>query len=247
MRRHLSALTAFLAIAAGLTAAGASAGGQYSPGGQGGGMGGMGGAGRPGSGSMGGPGSEVSSSPVSDKPEVAAKKAYAAGMKAFDKAQGLETLAAKTPDPDKKSVSLEKAGDLYNRALDLFTEALSNKGDMVEAWDHVGFVHLKLGANMESIDDYNHALALKSDLPDATLHRAVAYVHVDRLDEAKAAYMDLFNHERSLADELMVAMQQWLSDHRTNLNGMRANDVDAFDKWLQERDGIARQAASLPR
>ena len=27
-----------------------------------------------------------------------------------------------------------------------FTEALSNKGDMVEAWDNVGYVHLRLGA-----------------------------------------------------------------------------------------------------
>jgi hypothetical protein len=27
---------------------------------------------------------------------------------------------------------------------------------------------------------------------------------------------------------------------------MRATDVDAFDKWLRDRDGIAKQTASLP-
>jgi hypothetical protein len=44
----------------------------------------------------------------------------------------------------------------------------------------------------------------------------------------------------------MVSMQSWLAVHRTDSNGMRAADVDAFDKWLQERDGIAKQTASLP-
>jgi hypothetical protein len=69
---------------------------------------------------------------------------------------------------------------------------------------------------------------------------------VDRLQDAKAAYMDLFNHARPLADDLMSAMQKWLTDHRSNANGMRASDVAEFDKWLQERDGIAKQTASLP-
>jgi hypothetical protein len=27
---------------------------------------------------------------------------------------------------------------------------------------------------------------------------------------------------------------------------MRASDIDAFAKWVQERDGIAKQTASLP-
>jgi predicted acetyltransferase len=57
--------------------------------------------------------------------------------------------------------------------------------------------------------------------------------------------MDLFNHERSLADQLMVVMQQWVTDHRANANGMRASDIDAFAKWVQERDGIAKQTAAL--
>ena len=90
---------------------------------------------------------------------------------------------------------MEKVGDAYSRALDEFTEALSNKGDMVEAWDNVGYVHLRLGAYQESIDDYNHALALKPDLMDAIEHRAEAYLAVDRIDDVKAPYMDLYNHD----------------------------------------------------
>jgi hypothetical protein len=70
---------------------------------------------------------------------------------------------------------------------------------------------------------------------------------VDRLDDAKAAYMDLFNHARPLADQLMVSMQKWQDDHRAAANGMRASDIDSFGKWLQERDGIAKQTASNPQ
>jgi hypothetical protein len=67
---------------------------------------------------------------------------------------------------------------------------------------------------------------------------------LDRLDEAKAAYMDLFNHARPLADQLMASMQKWLASHRQAANGMRSADIDSFDKWLQEREGIAKQTAS---
>jgi hypothetical protein len=44
----------------------------------------------------------------------------------------------------------------------------------------------------------------------------------------------------------MQDMQKWLSDHRVDAHGMRPAVVDAFGKWLEERDGIAKQTASLP-
>ena len=76
------------------------------------------------------------SSPASaEKSDAAAKKAYTAAMKSFNKA-GNRCAAAAATNPDKKPP--EKMDDTYNRALDQFTEALSNKGDMVQAWNNVG-------------------------------------------------------------------------------------------------------------
>jgi tetratricopeptide (TPR) repeat protein len=241
MRR--SPFNYFAAIIVAALASGAPvARGQMMPGGQGGmGQGGMG----RGSG-MNQPGEEIQSTPAADKPDAAARKAYTAGMKSLNKARDYDTAAANAPNEDKKNAALEKKNDAYGRALDQFTEALRNKGDMYEAWNNVGYIHLCLGAYAESVDDYNHTLALKPDLPEAIEHRAEAYMAIDRLDDAKSAYMDLFNHVRPLADALMSAMQRWLTEHRANANGMRPSDVDAFDKWLQERDGIAKQAAALP-
>jgi tetratricopeptide (TPR) repeat protein len=205
-----------------------------------------GGAGRMGQPGMSPSGDEPPSTPVAEKPDSAAKKAFAGGQKSLNKAHDAEEAAAKATNPDKKAEYQEKANDAYGRALDQFTEVLRNKGDYAEAWSHVGYIHLRLGAYGESVDDYNHALAIKPDMPEAIEYRAEAYLGVDRLDEAKAAYMDLFNHARPLADQLMVAMQKWLESHRTAANGMRAADIDSFGKWVQERDGIAKQTASIP-
>ena len=219
----------------------AQAGGQGYPGGGRPGMGGQQGMG------PGGPGADIPSTPTVDKPDKAASKAYKAGEKSLARAHEFEEVASKAANADKKADAQEKVNDAYGKALDQFTEALSNKGDMYEAWNYVGYIHLRLGAFNESIDDYNHTLALKPELLEAIEHRAEAYMAVDRLEDAQASYMDLFNHNRPLADQLMVSMQKWLEDHRAAANGMRAADIDAFGKWLQERDGIAKQTASIPQ
>ena len=187
---------------------------------------------------------EVPNTPLEVKPDKAASKAYAAGLKTMAKAHELEETVASATDPDKKAKAISKLEDTYGKALDQFTEVLRNKNDMYDAWNKVGYVHLRFGAYREALDDYNHALALKPDLLEAIQHRAEANLGVDRLDEAKAAYMDLYYHARPLADQLMVSMQAWLKSHRNAANGVRAADIDAFDKWLQERDGIAKTAAS---
>jgi tetratricopeptide (TPR) repeat protein len=187
---------------------------------------------------------EIPSAPAEVKPEKAAAKAYAAGTKSMQKAHELEDAIAKATDPDKKAKDQSKLDDTYGRALEQFTEVLRNKNDNYDAWNKIGFIHLHFGAYRESIDDYNHALALKPDLEEAIEHRGEAYMGADRLDEAKAAYMDLFFHARPLADQMMITMQSWLQSHRASANGMRPGDIEAFDKWLQEREGVAKTTAA---
>lgn len=183
-------------------------------------------------------------STASEKPDAAARKAFKAGVKSLNRAREFQEVADKATNPDKKADALDKVNDAYGKALDQFTEALSNKGDMVEAWNNAAYVHLRLGAFNEAIDDYNHTLSLEPDLLEAIEGRAEAFVGTDRLDQAKAAYMDLFNHDPPLADKLKVVMQKWLQSHREAPNGMRAADIDSFGKWLEERAGIAKQSAA---
>ncbi len=238
MHRMLLSCFAMITAAALFDGSVALAGGQMMPGGQG---------------QMPGrssgpvvPQDEDTSTAPAEKPDAAAKKAFKASMKSLNKAKEYDAAAASATNPDKKADLLGKMGDEYSKALDQFTEALSNNGDLVDAWDNVGYVHLRLGAYAEAVDDYNHALKLKPELMESIEHRGEAYLALDRLDDAKIAYMDLFNHAPKLADQLMAVMHKWMSDHRTEAHDMRAADVDAFDKWLLEREGIAKQTASLP-
>jgi tetratricopeptide (TPR) repeat protein len=191
-----------------------------------------------------GPDESLPSNASPEKPDKAAAKAYAAGMKALNKAHDLEDTIAQATDPEKKAKAEDKLSDTYGSALDQFTEALRNKSDMFDAWNEVGYVHLRLGAYRESIDDYDHALKLKPDFSVATANRALACLMADRLDDAKSAYMELFFHQRPLADQLMVHMQDWVQRHRAQANGVRAADIDSFDKWVTERNGIAKTAAA---
>jgi tetratricopeptide (TPR) repeat protein len=217
---------------------------QVMPGGGGMGGGGMGGRGQmpPGAGGM----PDEPPTVADDKPDVAARKDLKIANKALEKAKSLEADAASTKDPDKKAKDLEKLGDQYNLALDAFTDALSHKSDLVEAWDQVGYIHLHQGAYRESIDDYDHTLALKPELMEAIEHRAEAYLAVDHLDEVKVAYMDLYNHVPDLAAQLMAAMQKWVAAHQADPNRSHNAEVEAFGKWVSDRDGVAKQTASIP-
>jgi tetratricopeptide (TPR) repeat protein len=221
------AATAILALVC-CAAADAQMGGGMGGGGMGGMGGGMGGG-------RGGPPpvpEDSSAAPHEEKPDIAARKAYTAGKKALDKAKAYSEAALQAPNPDKKARLEEKASDQYDRALDQFTEALSNRGDLVEAWNGAGYVHLHIGAYGEALDDYNHNLQLRPDDRDAEFNRAEACLNLGRLDDVRLAYLDLFNHARERADQLMRDMQHWLDSRRGDPQGFRPAELDAFQRWI---------------
>jgi len=194
-------------------------------------MTGAGAQGRPGA----GPPSEIDSTPREEKPDAAAKKAFDAGAKSLRKAREFDAAAADAPNSDKRIRAEEKAQEAYYRALDQFTMALSNRGDMADAWSNVGFIHLRIGAYREALDDFDHALKLQPGVPDSIEYRAEALLRLHYLDEARSSYMDLYNHARDRADRLMAFMQKWLAERRNDAEGIRPAQLDAFDQWLNER------------
>jgi tetratricopeptide (TPR) repeat protein len=196
-----------------------------------------GGGGLPGRSQTNQPGEQIETTPHEDKPDVAARKAYLAGIKSMDRAKEFEEVAGQATTADKKARALDKVSDAYNKALDQFTEALGNKSDMYDAWNRVGYVHLRLGAFGEAIDDYNHALAIKPDTQEALFHRGEAYLAIDRLDEAKGAYIDLASHSPEMAGQLMAAMKRWVAAHQAEAHGMSPKDIAALDQWIQAHSG----------
>jgi hypothetical protein len=98
---------------------------------------------------------------------------------------------------------------------------------------------------------YGRALEIKPGFAEAIEYRGHAYLGLNRLSEAKAAYLTLFAGNRKLAATLLAAMQQWVGAHRaTSANdgvGVDGAMLESFASWVNERSTIAGQTASLTR
>jgi tetratricopeptide (TPR) repeat protein len=176
-------------------------------------------------------------------PEEQAKQAYNQGVRAVKAADKLSKSADEAKDEKKKTKALDKAKRQYENARGYFAAALQRKADMYEAWNYVGYTSRKLGEYEKALQSYNEALRLNPSYAEAIEYRGEAYLGLNRIDDAKNAYMQLFQSSRPLADQLMAAMQKYVSDRRAA--GNAAPEVDALAQWIDERSNIARQTASL--
>jgi tetratricopeptide (TPR) repeat protein len=181
----------------------------------------------------------------SNTPADAAKSAYNSGVRSIKKAQEYDSDAAKASNPEKSAKALDKAHEYYSKALEQFIDAVSQQPQMYQAWNYIGFANRHLGSYDAALSAYAKALELNPAYPDAIEYRGEAYLGLNKIDEAKEAYMTLFRESRSLADELMTAMHRWTDARRKDAQGLSPEDVEAFSKWVDERSGIAAQTASL--
>jgi tetratricopeptide (TPR) repeat protein len=199
----------------------------------------------------GGGGMSGGSAPSSQMPNVprnpddAAKSAYNDGVKTIKKARDSDQDAAKASTPEKAAKAQEKAHKYYQKALEEFIEAVGAQPAMYQAWNYMGFANRHLGNYQDALSAYAKALELNPNYPDAIEYRGEAYLGLNKIDEAKGAYMSLFRDSRPLADELMTAMHHWADARRQDAQGLAAVDIDAFAKWMDERASVASQTASL--
>jgi tetratricopeptide (TPR) repeat protein len=178
-------------------------------------------------------------------PEDQARMAYNAGVKQIERARGYEQDAADATDTGKRDRALKKAQGSYEKAARQFEMAVSKAPQLHEAWNYLGFARRHLGRYDAALESYDRALQLKPGYADALEYRGEAYLGLDRLDDARQAYMDLFASSRKHSDELLAAMQKYVAARRKEPNGLTAQQLDEFARWVDERAGIAQQTASL--
>ena len=181
----------------------------------------------------------------SRSPEDEAKSAYNAGVKQIEKAKDFEQDAAGASDDRKRERALKKAQGAYEKAAREFEKAVSKMPELHEGWNYLGFARRHLGRYDASLEAYDRALQLKPGYADALEYRGETYLGLDRLDDARKAYMDLYASSRKHADELLASMQKYVEARRKEPNGLSAQTLDEFARWVDERAGIARQTASL--
>ena len=178
-------------------------------------------------------------------PQEMARQDYNDGVRSVKRADKYSADAAKQTREDKKAKAAERATKQYANARAYFARAVTQDPKMHEAWNYVGYTSRKLGDMSAALPAYEQALKLKPDYAEAIEYRGVAYLTLNRLDDAKTAYMTLFRDNRKLAGQLMDEMRQWVSARRNDPAGVPATQIDGFEQWMAERANIAQQTASL--
>lgn len=173
-------------------------------------------------------------------PQEVAIKHYNQGIKYRDKAWRYEAEAATTDDDKRKAKLLKKAQRQFVKAKKKFLKSVKKESRLYQAQGSLGYAYRRLGDYESALAAYNEALRLKPSYSEAIEYRAEAYLALGRLEETKAAYMDLFVNDRARADLLMTAMQAWSQTIDTN----NAEQV-SFANWIGQRQQLSEQTADL--
>jgi tetratricopeptide (TPR) repeat protein len=191
-----------------------------------------------------GGGSGMASSPRMT-PQQMAEMQYNDGLKQQEKADRLSAETETATDPKKKSKLEADTRKAYGKARGNFENAIKKDANMYPAQGALGYVLRRLGDFEGSLAAYAKALEIKPGYTPAIEYRGEAYLGLGRIDDAKAAYMTLFNADRKRADELSAAMTKWVATRRQDPAGVDPKSLEEFSTWLSQRLEIARQTTAL--
>ena len=83
------------------------------------------------------------------------------------------------------------------------------------------------------------------DFSDAIEYRGEAYLGLNRLEDAKQAYLQLVAKDRANADVLMKAMKAWIEKRRATPEGLDPAVLSSFDSWIRERAELASKTVNM--
>src|SRR5262249_25109433 len=162
-------------------------------------------------------------------------------LKHRDKAMDYLKEADKAGSEKEKNKLVEKANKEFEKAIEQFREATKMNPQFYQASSDLGFALRKTGEYALALESYNRALSLAANYTPATEYRAEAYLGLDKIDEAKEAYMQLFTGDRARADELMGAMKGWVEKRKAEPGKLAPEAIQDFSGWVSQREEIARQ------
>lgn len=178
--------------------------------------------------------------------EDRAKASYNSALESLKDADAWDAAAAKATGAEQQKLQ-KKAEGAYKRARKKFQDATTWAPQLAEAWNGVGYTQRKLGSYVAALSAYEQALTLKPGYADAIEYRGEAFLGLNRVEDAKQAYLDLFATNRTLSDRLLESMRTWITTHREAPSGVDVASITELEKWINERSQIAAQTASLTR
>ena len=105
---------------------------------------------------------------------------------------------------------------------------------MCQAYRSLGYALRKTGDYVRSLEAYDKALELSPGYAEAIEYRGEAYLGLDRVEEAKRAYLTLLNGGNARAGELLTAMRKYVDEKRSE-----GGDVAELADWVVKRESLA--------
>ena len=188
----------------------------------------------------GGGGGGVQQQPVKRlTPEEKAVASYNSGIKHRDKAAKHEQKSLNEANEKKFTKLQKKITKEYNRAIKDYEKAVNYYPRFYQAHNSLGYALRKVGRFEESLAAYDVSLDINPYFDEAIEYRGEAYLGLNRVADAKAAYMELFQNDRGLADQLMAAMISWVAARRDDSDGLESAVVEQFAEWVEQRNELA--------
>ena len=172
-------------------------------------------------------------------PEEKAVASHEAGVKHRNKADKFEQQATEETNEKKYAKLQKKIVKEYNRAIDDYEKAIGHYERFYQAHSSLGYALRMVGQFEESLSAYERSLEINPYYDEAIEYRGQAYLGLNRLEEAKEAYVSLFQNDRYLADKLMTAMFSWVASRREDSNGLETAVVEQFAQWVEHRNELA--------
>lgn len=183
-----------------------------------------------------------STSMPSMSPEERAIEAYRSGDAHRVKGRKLENEAI-TKEGKSRDDAAKKAKSEFEKAFKDYRTAAQLNPNLFQAYNGMGYSFRKLGAYPQALEMYDKAITMAPGFfAEAVEYRAEAYLALNRIDDARQAYLDLFAADRKQADELMVAMKEWVAKRKADPAGADPAAVGAFETWMGERGEIAKDS-----
>lgn len=178
-------------------------------------------------------------------PEEQAVDHYNAGLKLRDKALAFQKEAARATDAGGRAKLEKKAQQAFEKAIAQFRNATGKYARYHQAYSDLGFALRKTGDYTGALEAYDQALSLSPAYAPAIEYRGEAYLNLDRVEDAKSAYMALFPSDRGQADELLKAMKGWIEMRRAEPGSLAPDAVQEFSHWVAEREELAGQTPGV--
>jgi tetratricopeptide (TPR) repeat protein len=183
------------------------------------------------------------SAPIQQRdPKNDAVAAYNDGLRYRDRAWKAEKELPDAKDDATRTKLEQIIRKSYEADVRSQRDAIRNDPNLTQAHAELGYALRKTGDYAAALASYDKALTLMPNYAQAIEYRGEAYLALNRVAEAKEAYLTLYNggdpeNARLLSD----AMQKWVTARKSDPAGLAPESIEETAKWIAQRLEITKQ------